>query len=98
MMLMQSGRCCSAHNLSLTLPYLLQAPRPAVKGLVSAEGRAAALAAALREREACLAAAQAQLLQTEARHAQACALCLRHSPVRTAKLWSKASQWSLLRS
>ena len=57
-------------------PYidsLLQAPRQAVK-LISAEGRAAALAAALREREACLAAAQAQLLQTEARHAQACAL------------------------
>lgn len=48
-----------------------QAPRAAAKGLLSAEGRAAALAAALREREACLASAQAQLLQTEARHAEA---------------------------
>ncbi|KAK9841740.1 hypothetical protein WJX81_000126 [Elliptochloris bilobata] len=47
-----------------------QAPRPGAKELLSAEGRAAALAAALREREACLASAQAQLLQTEARHAQ----------------------------
>lgn len=73
------------------LPYaisLLQAPRQAAK-LVSAEGRAAALAAALREREACLAAAQAQLLQTEARHAQACALFIR-TVYRNANLWSTA--------
>ena len=64
-------------HLSDAIRYicLLQAPQQAVK-LVSAEGRAAALAAALREREACLAAAQAQLLQTEARHAQACALLM----------------------
>lgn len=80
------------------MPYpirLSQAPRQAVK-LLSAEGRAAALAAALREREACLAAAQAQLLQTEARHAQACALCFGTGFCRNACLLSMTRLNSLL--
>jgi hypothetical protein len=65
----------SCHTQSLAAKAGMHAQAPCVagpKGLLKAEARAAALAAALREREACLSASQAALLQAEARHAQAC--------------------------